>query len=66
MKVGLVAKLAKESTMRDLAEEYVAAGITPLAASWGDVMKMDKEKGKRVFDPALLLKLSLSKIESEV
>ena len=66
MKVGLVAKLAKESTMRDLAEEYVAAGITPLAASWGDVMKMDKENRERLFDPVLLPKLLLSKIESEV
>ena len=66
MKIGLIKKLAKESTMRDLAEEYIAADIVPRAAWWGDVMKMDKEKGEKVFDPALLPKLSVSQIENEV
>ena len=32
---GPLAELARESTMRDLAEEYIAAGIAPIAISWG-------------------------------
>ena len=52
--------------MRDLAEEYVTSGIAPLAASWGEVMKVDKNKGEKVFDPDLLPKISLKHIETKV
>ena len=55
-------QLAKESTMWDLAKEYIAASIAPLAASWREVIKVDKNKGEKVFDPDLLPKISMKQI----